>query len=103
MGVKQRLMSLLRQIFEKGFWLTKMSVNGKYVYNITIDTMADARKLVDIASKIKGKIVLHSGEKFRVNAKSFLGVVLAKKLNYNDLKLSMDEDHYHDFEYFIAE
>ena len=80
-----------------------MSVNGKYVYNITIDTMADARKLVDIASGIKGKIVLYSGEKFHVNAKSFLGVILAKKLNYNDLKLSMDEDHYHDFEHFSAE
>ena len=80
-----------------------MSVNGKYVYSITIDTMADARKLVDIASKIKGKIVLYSGEKFHVNAKSFLGVVLAKKLNYSDLKIVMDEDHYHDFESFISE
>ena len=58
-----------------------MSINGKYVYNITIDTMADARKLVDIATKISDKVLLQSGEKFRVNAKSFLGVVLAKKLN----------------------
>lgn len=80
-----------------------MSVNGKYVYNISIDTMADAKKLVSIATKIKGKIVLQSGEKFRVNAKSFLGVVLAKKLNYNDLKIVMDEDHYREFEQFIAE
>ena len=80
-----------------------MSVNGKYVYSISIDTMADAKKLVSIATKIKGKIVLQSGEKFRVNAKSFLGVVLAKKLNYNDLKIVMDEDHYHEFEQFIAE
>ena len=80
-----------------------MSVNGKFVYKVTIDTMADARKLVDIASKIKDKVILHSGEKFRVNAKSFLGVVLAKKLNYNDLKLVMDEDHYHEFEQFIEE
>lgn len=80
-----------------------MSVNGKYVYSISIDTMADAKKLVSVATKIKGKVVLQSGEKFRVNAKSFLGVVLAKKLNYNDLKLVMDEDHYHEFEQFIAE
>ena len=80
-----------------------MSVNGKYVYQISIDTMADAKKLVSIATKVKGKVVLQSGEKFRVNAKSFLGVVLAKKLNYNDLKLVMDEDHYHEFEQFIAE
>ena len=91
------------KLYKKGFWFIKMSVNGKYVYNITIDTMADARKLVDIATKIKDKVLLQSGEKFRVNAKSFLGVVLAKKLNYNDLKLVMDEDHYHEFEQFIEE
>jgi len=88
---------------KKGFWFTTMSFNGKYSYNISIDTMADARKIVDIASKIKGKVVLYSGEKFHVNAKSFLGVVLAKKLNYNDLRIVMDEDHYHDFEQFISE
>ena len=81
----------------------KMSVNGKYVYNISIDTMADAKKLVSVATKIKGKVVLQSGERFRVNAKSFLGVVLAKRLNYSDLKIIMDEDHYHEFEQFIAE
>ena len=80
-----------------------MSVNGKYVYSISIDTMSDAKKLVSIATKIKGKIVLQSGEKFRVNAKSFLGVVLAKRLNYSDLKIVMDEDHYREFEQFIAE
>lgn len=80
-----------------------MSVNGKYVYNISIDTMADAKKLVSIATKLKGKIILQSGGKFRVNAKSFLGVVLAKRLNYNDLKIVMEEDHYHEFEQFIAE
>ena len=80
-----------------------MSVNGKYVYKVTIDTMSDARKLVNIASKIKDKVILQSGEKFRISAKSFLGVMLAKTLNYNDLKLVMDEDHYHDFEQFIEE
>ena len=80
-----------------------MSVNGNYVYNLSIDTMADAKKLVSIATKLKGKIVLQSGDKFRVNAKSFLGVILAKKLNYNDLKIVMEEDHYHEFEQFIAE
>lgn len=80
-----------------------MSVNGNFVYHISIDTMADARQLVDIASKIKGKVVLYSGEKFHVNAKSFLGVVLAKKLNYSDLRIVMEEDHYHEFERFITE
>ena len=95
-------MGVVQYELRKGQVLT-MSVNGKYVYSISIDTMADAKKLVSIATKLKGKIVLQSGEKFRVNAKSFLGVILAKRLNYNDLKIVMEEDHYHEFEQFIAE
>ena len=88
--------------YKKGA-VKNMSVNGKYVYNISIDTMADAKKLVSVATKIKGKVILQSGERFRINAKSFLGVVLARRLNYSDLKIIMDEDHYHEFEQFIAE
>ena len=79
-----------------------MSIDNKYVYSIEIDTMEDAKKLVSIATKLKGKIVLKSGSKFSVNAKSLLGVVLAKKLNWSDLKIVMDEDHYHEFEKFIV-
>ena len=78
-----------------------MSVNGNYVYNIEIDTMEDAKKLVAIATKLKGKILLKSGSKFSVNAKSLLGVVLAKKLNWSDLKIIMENDYYHEFEKFI--
>ena len=78
-----------------------MSVNGKFVYNIELDTMQDAKALVGIATKQKGKIVLKSGTKFSVNAKSLLGVVLAKKLNWADLKIVMEEDHYHEFEKYI--
>lgn len=78
-----------------------MSVNGSYVYEIEIDTMEDAKKLVSIATKLKGKIVLKSGTKFSVNAKSLLGVVLAKKLNWSDLKIVMENDYYHEFEKYI--
>ena len=80
-----------------------MEVAGKYVYNIEIDTMADAKALVGIATGLKGKIVLKSGSKFSVNAKSLLGVVLAKKLNWSDLKIVMDNDYYHEFEKYIAD
>ncbi|MBO5883861.1 MAG: HPr family phosphocarrier protein [Clostridia bacterium] len=79
-----------------------MSIDNKYVYSIEIDTMEDAKKLVSIATKLKGKIILKSGAKFSVNAKSLLGVVLAKKLNWSDLKIVMEEDHYHEFEKFIV-
>lgn len=79
-----------------------MSINDKYVYKIEIDTMQDAKEMVAIATKLQGKIVLKSGSKFSVNAKSLLGVLLAKKLNWGELKIEMDKDYYHEFEKFIA-
>ena len=79
-----------------------MSVNGKYEYKIEIDTMEDAKNLVAISTKLKGKIVLKSGSHFSVNAKSLLGVLLAKKLDWNDMSIEMDRDYYHEFEKFIA-
>ena len=80
-----------------------MSANGKYEYKIEIDTMEDAKKLVAISTKLKGKIVLKSGSKFSVNAKSLLGVVLAKKLNWSDLKIVMENDYYREYEKYIVD
>ena len=80
-----------------------MSENNKYVYKVEIDTMEDAKAMVSVATKLKGKIVLRSGSKFSVNAKSLLGVLLAKKLNWNDIKIEMENDYYHEFERFIKE
>ncbi len=81
-----------------------MVVNDKkYVYRVEIDTMEDVKKLVSISTKLQGRITLQSGNKFAVNAKSLLGVILAKKLNWDDLLIVMDEDHYYEFEQFIKE
>ena len=80
-----------------------MSTNGKYEYKIEIDTMEDAKKLVTISTKLQGKIVLKSGSKFSVNAKSLLGVVLAKKLNWSNLSIVMDNDYYHEYEKYIID
>ena len=80
-----------------------MSFNGQYEYKIEIDTVDDAKKIVSIATKLKGKIVLKSDSKFSVNAKSLLGVLLAKKLNWSNLRISMEQDHYTEFKQFIAE
>lgn len=80
-----------------------MAFKGNYEYKIEIDTIEDAKKIVAIATKLQGKIVLRSGSKFSVNAKSLLGVLLAKKLNWSDLKIVMEQDHYSEFEKFIAE
>ena len=81
--------------------MAKNANEKRYVYRVEIDTMADAKALVGIATGLKGKIVLKSGSKFSVNAKSLLGVVLAKKLNWSDLKIVMDNDYYHEFEKYI--
>ena len=78
-----------------------MGFSGQHQYKIQIDTMDDAKNIVAIAGKLGGKIVLRSGSKFSVNAKSLLGVLLAKKLNWNDLKIIMEEDHYKEFEKYI--
>ena len=80
-----------------------MSVNGKYEYKIEIDTMEDAKNLVAISTKLQGKIILKSGTKFSVNAKSLLGVVLAKRLNWNDLTIVMDNDYYHEYQKYIVD
>ena len=80
-----------------------MSVNGKYEYKIEIDTMEDAKNLVAISTKLKGKIILKSGTKFSVNAKSLLGVVLAKRLDWNDLTIVMDNDYYREYQKYIID
>ncbi len=80
-----------------------MSSNGKYEYRIEIDTMEDAKRLVAISTKLKGKIILKSGSKFSVNAKSLLGVILAKKLNWSDLVIVMDNDYYTEYNQFIID
>ncbi len=79
-----------------------MGWNGQYEYKIEIDTMDDAKRIVAIATKLDGKIVLRSGSKFSVNAKSLLGVLLAKKLNWSNLKIVMEQDHYSEFEKYIV-
>ncbi len=81
-----------------------MIVNDrKYVYKVEIDTMEDVKKLVAISTKLEGKITLQSGNKFAVNAKSLLGVILAKKLNWDDLRIVMDRDYYTEYEQFISD
>lgn len=73
----------------------------KYVYRVEIDTMEDAKQLVAVSTKLQGRITLQSGNKFAVNAKSLLGVLLAKKLNWDDLRLVMDNDYYYEYQKFM--
>lgn len=79
-----------------------MGENGKkFVYRVEINTMTEAKELVAISSKLQGQITLQSGNKFAVNAKSLLGVLLAKKLDWADLRIVMDNDYYYEYRKFI--
>ena len=80
-----------------------MGFQANYEYRIEIDTMEDAKRIVAIATKLSGKVVLRSGSKFSVNAKSLLGVILAKKLNWSNLTICMEQDHYSEFEKYIID
>ena len=73
----------------------------KYVYRVEIDTMEDAKQLVAVSTKLQGRITLQSGNKFAVNAQSLLGVLLATKLNWDDLRLVMDNDYYYEYQKFM--
>ncbi len=73
----------------------------KYVYRVEINTMSEAKELVSISTKLQGQITLQSGNKFAVNAKSLLGVLLAKKLNWDDLRIVMDNDYYYEYSKFM--
>ena len=72
-----------------------------YRTKIELVGLTDVNKFVSITGKLPGKIKLTDGESYSVNAKSLLGVLLAKKLNWNDLKIEMEEDHYKEFEKYI--
>ena len=67
-----------------------MSINGKYVYSIELDTMQDAKDMVAIATKLKGKILLKSGTKFTINAKSLLGVLSLGIIGGTTIKIIVD-------------
>ena len=67
-----------------------MSIDGKYVYNIELDTMQDAKDMVSIATKLKGKILLKSGTKFSINAKSLLGIMSLGIITGATVTLSAD-------------
>ena len=64
-------------------------------YKIEIDTLADVREFVDIATTCKGRLLLESGDKFKVNAKSLLGVLsmgIAKGMTITLIADGQDEE-----------
>ena len=82
--------------------LSNQNSQTLYHYNIELVTLSDIREFVSIATTVGGTLKLTSGDDFSVNAKSFLGVMLAKKLNWENLTLIADHECYHDFKQFIV-
>ena len=88
----------------KGDNIMKMSnVETFHRYKVEIETLAEVREFVNIATTCKGKLFLESGENFKINAKSLLGVIIAKKLNWSDITLVAEEECYAKFAHFIVE
>ena len=75
----------------------------EHKYKIELVTASDIRDFVNIAGKCRGKVLLCGGEDFMINAKSLLGVMLAKGMDWSDLWLLTEEDCYREFERFMAD
>lgn len=70
---------------------------------IELTTLSDVKEFVSIASACTGKVMLVSGDDFAIDAKSLLGVIVAKKLNWDSLTVVSDRDCYEAFRKFIIE
>lgn len=72
-------------------------------YKIELVTVSDIRRFVNIAGKCEGNVMLSVSDSFLINAKSLLGVMLAKNMDWNNLVLITEKDCYEDFKQFIAD
>ena len=71
----------------------------KYRYRIVLDTTADVLDFNRIATKIKADVLL-VGEDLSLNAKSFVGVHMAR-IAWDELYVESDVDCYSHFQKFI--
>lgn len=76
-----------------------MTLQGKYLYRVKIDSLADVLEFAKTAVKCRYDVAIVSG-KHRLNAKSYLGVAIARS-SWDEIYVEADEDCYFDFEKFI--
>ena len=72
-------------------------------YKIELVTASDIRDFVNAAGTCKGKVMICCNDDYCINDKSLLGVMVAKKMQWNDLYLLMENDDYSKFERFIID
>ena len=74
----------------------------QYRYKIELITVSDIRRFVSAASQCEGSLTLSVGDTFFINAKSLLGVMLAKNMDWANLVLMAENDCYETFKAFIV-
>ena len=79
--------------------MTASETRLTYRYRIALDTVADVVNFNKIANGIKGDVLL-VGEDMRLNAKSFIGVHMAR-IAWDELYVESDTDCYNDLQKFI--
>ena len=81
----------------------KVNLTGtEHRYKIELVTVSDIRSFVTIASGCESNLMLSVGEAFLINAKSLLGVMLAKNMDWANLTLIAENDCYESFKQFIV-
>lgn len=78
-----------------------MICNHQYRYKINLETGRDVARFNRICSHMEGKILLVSGNR-RLNAKSFLGVHLAR-MTWDEIFVESDRDCYFELRDFMAD
>ncbi len=79
-----------------------LQMTGTYHrYKVELVTVSDIRNFVAIAGRCEGRVMLSVSDNFCINAKSLLGVMLAKNMDWNNLVLMSENDCYEAFKQFI--
>ena len=76
-----------------------MVAESSYLYRVKLSSISDVARFVRIASSVPYEVTLVNG-KHRLNAKSYLGVILAKA-SWDEIYIESDVDCYFDFENYI--
>lgn len=74
----------------------------KYTYRVELDTMNAVKEFVAAATACDEKVTLKAGN-VTVNAKSLIGVMLARKFSWENMTIESKRDLYYEFRKFIID
>ena len=77
-----------------------MTAGNKFIYKVRLDSAADIFNFVKAAAGCPYDVEVVNG-RHRLNAKSYMGVMLAKT-SWEEIYVTADIDCYFDFEDFIC-